>query len=274
MDDETTRQDTSCLPEPLTHTNAAGDVYQRLAVVDVQIQAALSLDRGALRRRSQITDKGSPDFLKEECLVYLIRHYHGAGNRDCVNDLSKSLLSRCATWINGQLSSLGDEATTEGYSDVVKSLFERILELGSDRGDFLQVRFWLYLKKLTVQAYSKQLKQLDIQQDCIPLTSLAGNDGGDADALTHKGREQAPSTLTTCTVESEEIEELIHEALSQLEEPLRSAYLLRHHKGWLIEHQDPTVRTISRHFNKTPRTIRNWLARAEERLAEWRGERR
>ena len=33
----------------------------------------------------------------------------------------------------------------------------------------------------------------------------------------------------------------------------------------------PTVRTISRHFQKDPRTVRYWLAKAEESLAPWRG---
>ena len=105
-----------------------GDVYRRLEEVDMQIQMALGLDHGELRRRSKIMDKVSPDFLKEECLVYLIRHYHRAGDRDCVNDLSKSLLSRCATWINGQLCSLVMKRQWEGYSNVVERLFERILD--------------------------------------------------------------------------------------------------------------------------------------------------
>jgi transposase-like protein len=32
------------------------------------------------------------------------------------------------------------------------------------------------------------------------------------------------------------------------------------------------VRTISRHFGVDPRTIRNWLHRADEALGQWRGE--
>ena len=275
MDYKTTEQDTSCLPEPLTHTNADGEIYQRQAVVDRQIQEAFRLDPEELRRRSEVTDKVSPDFLKEESLVYLIRHYHKAGNRRVVDALSESLLRRCATLINSKLSSLRVDLRDEGYSDVVKELFVRILDLRSDRGDFLQVRFWLYLKGLTVRAYRKQFKQLELERDSFQLTSLEDYDDEDTDALARKGGMRAPSTFTTRTVESEVIDKImIRETLSQLEEPLQSAYLLRHYWGWPIEDQDPCVQTISRHFNKTPRTIRNWLARAEKCLEPWREENR
>ena len=42
MDYETREKDTSCLPEPLTRTNAQGEVYQRQGVVDRQRSEMLS----------------------------------------------------------------------------------------------------------------------------------------------------------------------------------------------------------------------------------------
>ncbi len=268
----TTEQDTSCLPEPLTRKNADGEVYCRQAAVDRQIQTALGLDSGELRTRSEVTDKASPDFLKEEALVYLIRHYHRAADQGCVNFLSEALLRRCATWISHQLHSLDNEAAEEGYSDVVTRLFERILDLDSDRGDFLQVRFWMVLKKLAVDVFDRQLRQLTRGRDSIPLTTIAGHDGEDDKAATRGARLRTPGALATRAAESEAIERTeIREALSQLDEPLRSAFLLRHFVGLPIEDQDPAVHTISRRFGKTPRTIRNWLARAGKCLAMWRG---
>jgi hypothetical protein len=90
---ETTEQNSSRLPQPLTHRNAAGEVYQRLTAVDRQIQEALSLDYEELRGRLEVCDKASPAFLKEESLVYLIRHFHRAGNQEFVNHLAKCLLT-------------------------------------------------------------------------------------------------------------------------------------------------------------------------------------
>ena len=266
MDYEITEQDTSCLPEPLTKRKKAdGKIYRRKAVVDRQIREALKLDHKELRRRSEIRDEESPDYLKEESLVYLIRHYHKVGNQRVVNDLSKSLLyHRSAKYIYKRLGSLRGDLRDEGYSNVIAELFFRIIDLKSDRSDFLQIHFGLCLKCLTVQIFRKQLNQLKLERNSIPLASLEDYDVEETNPL-----------VRPRSIESEVIEkDLIRAALSQLKEPLRSAYLLRHYEDWQIENQDSSVPTISRYFNKTPRTIRNWLNKAEKCLEAWREENR
>ena len=266
MDHKTTEQDTSCLPEPLTRRNLDGKIYQRQQIVNKQIQKALGFGHEELRRRLEVKDKTSPGFLKEESLVYLIRHYHKAENLQCVNNLSKCLLTRCSTLINSKLDSLNADLRDEGYWDVVAELFARILDLDSDRGDFLQVRFWMGLKRLTVQVFRKYIKQCNREL-------LVDDEREAIDELTHKRETGTTYTPEPRTVDMEPIKwTLIREALCQLEEPFRSAFLLRRYYEWPIEAQNPNVRTISQHFNKTPRTIRNWLARAEECLTAWRGE--
>ena len=163
MEHETTNQDTACLPEPLTRRNAGGDVYQRLATVDRQIQEVLKLDSEELRRRLEIRDEAAPDFLKEESLVYLIRYYRKVGHRQHVNDLSTCLVKRCAKLTYGGLGSLAADVRDDGYSEVVEELFARILDLDSDRGDFLQVRFWVVLERLTVNVFRKQVNQVELE---------------------------------------------------------------------------------------------------------------
>ena len=268
MGHETRRQDESCLPQPLTRRNAAGQVYQRLAVVDRQIKEALGLDDEELRSHLEVRDEKSPAFLKEESLVYLIRHHHGAENRNFVNDLAECLLKRCATWIDGKLRGLRTDLMEDGNSGVVAELFERILNLASDRGDFLQVRFWMGIERITVNVFRKQVTQFDTE-------SSGDYDQITIDDLTQRGAVVVPTASAGRPVESEAVDNvLIEAALHQLEEPIRSAYLLRHHKDWPIEDKDPAVQTISRHFGKTPRTIRNWLSKADEILEAWRGEQR
>ena len=264
MEHQSPEQDSSCLLEPLTRRNKNGDVYQRLATVDRQIQDILNLDPQELRGRLEVRDEASLGYLKEESLVYLIRHYHKVGNRQRVNDLSECLVNRCSKWICSRLSGLRADARADGYSEVVEKLFTRILDLGSDRGDFLQVRFWVVLEKLTVDVFRKQVNKLELEMtvDC---------DRETIDTLIQEGAVVVPATLASRAVESEAIDRgLIEVALRQLEEPLRSAFLLRHYLGWPIEDRDPAVQTISRRFGKTPRTIRNWLSRADGRLEAWR----
>ena len=268
MEHETAKQHTSCLARPLTRRNTDGQVYQRLAVVDRQINEALGLGDEELRSRLEVRDEESPAFLKEESLVYLIRYHHGAGNRDLVNDLAQCLLKRCATRIDGKLSGLRTDLREDGNSAVVAEVFDRILDLTDDRGDFLQVRFWMGIERITVDVFRKQVSQFDTE-------SSGDYDQATIDDLTQRGAVAVPTASAGRPVESEATDNvLIEAALHQLEEPIRSAYLLRHLKDWPIEDQDPAIQTISRHFGKTPRTIRNWLSKADEILEAWRGEQR
>lgn len=266
MKHQTAEQDPSCLPEPLTRHNAAGVVYERLPTVDRQIRDTLKLDLEGLQRCCEETDETSPDYLKEESLVYLIRHYHKNEKRSYVNDLSKCLVNRCANVIYGWLGSLEANEREDGNSEVIKELFTRILDLNSDHGDYLQVRFWLGLKRLTVSIFRKQLVKLRHQ-------STGDYDLERIDALTQQGAVAVSATSLRRSTESEAIDNvMLQAALAQLEEPYRTAYLLRHYEGWPIEDRDPAIQTISRRFDKTPRTIRNWLSRADETLKAWRGE--
>lgn len=266
MEHETTRQDESCGPQPLTRRNAKGQVYQRLAVVDRQISEALGLDDEELRSRLEVRDEESPVFLKEESLVYLIRHHHATEHRELVNALAECLLRRCATWVDGKLSGLRKDLREDGNAGVVAELFDKILDLTNDHGDFLQVRFWKSIERVTVDVFRKQVSQFDTE-------SSGDYDQAAIDDLTQRGAVVVPTASAGRPVESEAIDNvLIEAALHQLEEPIRSAYLLRHHKDWPIEDQDPARQTISRHFGKTPRTIRNWLSKGDEILEAWRGE--
>ena len=211
MGHETRRQDESCLPQPLTRRNAAGQVYQRLAVVDRQIKEALGLDDEELRSHLEVRDEKSPAFLKEESLVYLIRHHHGAENRNFVNDLAECLLKRCATWIDGKLRGLRTDLMEDGNSGVVAELFERILNLASDRGDFLQVRFWMGIERITVNVFRKQVTQFDTE-------SSGDYDQITIDDLTQRGAVVVPTASAGRPVESEAVDNvLIEAALHQLE---------------------------------------------------------
>jgi len=272
MERMTADRNAAWAPDPLTHKNAAGDAYKRTEVVDRQIRVAVHLDWLDLETRVEVADESSPDWLSPECLVYLIRFYARSGERRWVSHLSQALLQRCARWIRNRVRSLGKDAEDEAFADVVEQLFSRILDRDSDRGDFLQVRFWVALERLAVQAYRQQLRRLERDRDAIPLEALPGHDGGDDDLrlIRTGGTAAVPATRSA---ESEVVDHaLIREALHQLDEPLRSVFLLREYYGWPIEDKDPNVPTISSHFGKTPRTIRNWLRRADTVLEAWRGE--
>jgi DNA-directed RNA polymerase specialized sigma24 family protein len=242
--------------------------YRREPAVEEQIRAALRSDPAALVERAAVRDQASPVYLREECLVYLVREFALQGEAAHVATLSEALLGRCTRFIHGRLLVLGAQAAEDAYCEVVARLFDLILDVGSDRGDFLQVRFWVALEKMVISAFGRQVKEQARTRRHVPLTALPGEDGDEDE------QHVAPGTLQAGEPRSAPDQALlVREALAALDEPYRTAVILRHYEGWPIEDRDPTVPTISRYFNKTPRTIRNWMATAEEALAAWRGER-
>lgn len=261
-------------PEPLTRRTPDGAIYQRPPEVEAQIASALALPTRVLIERAGGCDPADPTYLREECLVYMIRHYQRTAQKDVVRDLSIALLRRCAKPIHGRLASLGSDLKDDGFSAVVEQLFTRILDLDSDRGDFLQVRFGRALKFLITDMFNNLVRQHQRTQGTIPLSALAGYDAADAedtlDDVRHRSLDVVPPVAPAHL--SPELSALCREALHLLQPSHRNAFVLYHYGGWPIESSDPTVPSLSRYFGKSPRTIRLWLQQAERVLEDWRGE--
>lgn len=243
-------------PRPLTRRNADGQVYRRLPEVEAQLVAALRLEPRQLLERAATSDPAAPGYLCEEALVYLLREAHGLGERETATALAEALVRRATPTIRARLRALGRGRLEEACADVVEELFVRILDLDSDRGDFLQVRFGVVLKRLCIDVFGRYVHQPREQ----PLA--VGEPGEDEDD---------PLELAEPSLPLDE-RVLLQEALARLDEPYRSAFVLRYYEDWPVEDRDPSVPTLSRHFGVTPRTIRNWLRRAHETLQRWRGE--
>ncbi len=110
----------------------------------------------------------------DDSLVYLIREYKGKDRNSVVNDLTRILLQRCAKFINNRLKILGQDTVEEAFHDVIQEMFTQILDLNSDRGDFLQVRFWAALKVIVISTFNRYKKRLEEAKNTVPLSSLAG----------------------------------------------------------------------------------------------------
>jgi hypothetical protein len=76
---------------PLTHI-VGERVYCRSADVEAQIASALMLDRVELCQRAQQRDHTQPEYLRPECLVYLIREFMGQGDEGMVIALCECLI--------------------------------------------------------------------------------------------------------------------------------------------------------------------------------------
>lgn len=270
---------------PLTHRNKQGEVYQRTEAVEERIRSALCLKPAAMIEKAQIRDYKAPNYLREECLVYLIREYKSRGERRVVEELSAILLQRCSKYINEGVQNLhsedGDHSARveHAFRDVVKELFDQILDLESDRGDFLQVRFWTVVEKLRIRAFNRYLEDLNRAKDVVTWDSVAGYEQGSGEGEERRSRRRRASDSEPPQEDGLSAEQKAayldasREALDHVEEPYRTAFVLRHYYDWPIETEDSRLPSISRYFGKTPRTIREWLKRAKETIERWKGER-
>jgi DNA-directed RNA polymerase specialized sigma24 family protein len=245
---------------PLTRCGVNGTPYTRTPEVERQIASALAMDADQLIVRAQISSQTAPNYLREECLVYLIREYHRCGHRATVAALFEILLQRCERLLRRRLGSL-DQTFSDAYQECLVELVSQTLILTSDRGDFLQVRFWTALNRLAISTFNRYREQ----QSCGASTLAIGaepHDDQDAATGTVDLRDPALSIedLAAC-----------RDALGAIPEPYRTAFVLCHYHRWPIKDATPGAPSISRYFNKTPRTINNYLHRAEQALRDWRG---
>jgi len=250
---------------PLTRPDPRrpGQPYQRPDRVEAQILEASALEPSALIARAGQLDFNAPDYLSPECLVYLFREHHNAGRHEMVNALTEALIKRCAKHINTKVQALLEPAyVRECFDEVVGTIFLPLLDLSTDAGDFAQVRFWVYLDYQTFKVLRRYLHK---QKEDRHTDSL--------DAETDEG-EDAPFVADALRVEDESIFDraAINKMLDALEEPYRTVYIMRHYGEWEIENKDPEVPTISKHYGRSPRTIRRWLDKAEEQLRLRRGD--
>lgn len=257
--------------EPLTRVTRAGVRYRRPAAVEAQLAEVLALRMPALIARAQITDRASPAYLKDECLVYLVRAAGLGDDADRFNTLTSLLLRRCTPAIRQALAGLG--VAPDDLADVTGELIEAMLTaiLAPDgRGDFYQVRFRKALKYQLLnvyERYARRRRRAD-RQDSLSTPVGGGTDGDDLALLEEfiGSREEL--------AEDVERRMLIREALSAIVNPRhREAFVLHYLEDWQIEALDPSTPCISRHFGVTPKTVYNWLQAAHADLAAWRDRR-
>jgi DNA-directed RNA polymerase specialized sigma24 family protein len=274
------QRDRRMLLQPLTHVTRSGQRYHRDAGVEAQIVSALALPPPKLVARARIRDKDSPEYLKEECLVYLIRAYQQEEDLELVNALADALLRRCARWVVGRFRAFGlerDDALM-AYQELVDDMIEAIIDLDSDRGDFFQVRFWRGLRSRLLNVHDRWVRSLKREQLHDSLSVPVGAVRGDEDASTESSEsgvnlEERVGSGEDIALDAEQ-RIVIQEALLTIRDPRhREAFVLRHFEGWPLEADDPRDPCLSRHFDVSVKTIFNWLKTAEADLKVWRGSR-
>ena len=281
----TTNSPVRVLP-PLTRNG-----YERTAETEAHIHAALSLSRSALVKRAQVRDKDHALFMGEEALVFLIRHYHLVGDAFVVEQLSEMLVRRITGPIKSWLWEVGfrpddeDDAMSEACQEAIVRLFgggparddgQRreggVLDLVSDKSDYAQVRFWVFLKRRTIEASRLVGVARGRRAKGIDIADIAGHaPSGEAESSGEAPRDDWDDFSPWQTLAQQHEEDALRSGVRSLPNsplPLRDVTRLRYFDGWRIESGDEGAVTLSSHFDKTPRTIRSWLRKAEEKLGD------
>jgi len=259
---------------PLSGRNSANDLYQRDVAVEKQIQSAIILTDEQIIANARIHEKEAEAYLQEEAIVYLIKLSKQEDNENLYNSLSNILLERIEHQVKFHLRAFEEGLKEEAYNEFLARLFHHILR-ADGKGDFLQVRFWLALNRLAITVFhrfknreQRERKLLDPGEFAAREENDDGEDDADEDFI--EPQRLIPGENRWSSVEQWS---LISEAMQNLDENIRRAYFLYYFLGWQIETIDSNEPSVSDHFGKTPKTIRNWLHKANAALEnKWRGD--
>jgi RNA polymerase sigma factor (sigma-70 family) len=224
--------------------------YQREERVEREITALLALPHGE-RLRRMTSRSTAPDEPSPECVVFYIRECLEHEDVDAAWAAATELARRMGRRITRRL------AVWKGLSpyerdEVEEALLDRLYRVWLSRepaAEFWEVRFNLSLDRALADEIDRVLRRSQHE------TRLAPNPETDLDPW-----EIIPDTSAVSPEESA----LVSDALASLEEPLRTAFWLQCRQEWSEEE-------IATHLGCTSRTVRNYLRRARERLATWRG---
>lgn len=227
--------------------------YTREKAVVEDILELRSLPRAEFWRRLNILDYQQSGCPRQESLVYWLRVFQVEKEFDSAWQVATILIDRVKRKVTRRLNCwrrLTADQREEIESSLSLVLFEEWFSL-EPGAEFWEIRFSVCLER----TISDEIDKLNrVYQHETQLTPI--NDG--------EGNESSPwELIAEEPVLDMETAALVQDALSHLDEPLRTTVRMYHYLG-LSEEQ------IAQHWNCTTRTVRNYLRRARERLETWR----
>jgi hypothetical protein len=264
------------LAKPLRKSTKAGEPYTRQPEVESQLNEVLRTSAAEQLGRARTIDKDSPQYLLDECLVYLVLEAALADDSQQYHALAAMLLKRVTRSIERKLQALGvaDDDVEDVHQEVVSAMMTSIL--AGQAGEYYQVRFRSALYRQLLKSYDRYMvhRRRTRREQSLDAPMHNGESANGEDVATFG------ELLESAEDVAAEVEErlldaqrglLVPEALEAISNPNhRKAFVLHHYYEWQVESNDPSVPTLSQLFDRTPRMVRNWLRTAEGQLVEWR----
>lgn len=226
--------------------------YTRTERAEADIRKAWSL-RGCDLAAAFVTDEKDTTHLSVEALVFFIRRELTAGDQRSAEALFSLLVARAEKALRSMIRGVDDDARYDIQADVLADL-TRLILADDDSGDFLQSRFWLYLRRRATTARATWLRSRWSFDD-----HRAADENADEEAAI-ASQEISPEDRAVMV-----------DALNRLPPELRELVVLKHYEGWRVgdetrEQDQPAEPTLAERYGITPRGVRKRLAKAEAML--------
>lgn len=238
----------------LTGTTNEVEVFYRRPDVLSELEELQGISLKELKQRVTVTKESDPNSLKSETLVFLLREMF---QKDGFNDIYETLSKRILRIIYNKNP---DGEDLEDFNQRIQLAFlERVLDFETDRGDFAQVSFGQFVLGLSQNEKSRFRTANKKQQITDSVDESYENDEDEKPKLQLRSKTISPENMAE-----------INEALTHLPQSQREAFILHHYYNYQVKSKDIDKPTLTEHFQKSDKTIRNWLKEAEQILADLR----
>jgi hypothetical protein len=245
---------------PLTKISKAGSPYVRTPSVESSIDRTVNEDLAALRKRLELDDESSPDYLKSECLVHLFREFNRRNEHEKRDIIVTVIFTRIERLL---LARYPDNRIRNAAQIRDEILGKFALMLANDgRGsnpdelDFYECRFNRAFRTFRIDVL-KHEKGQETRFSQFPDEAPTGDE------------KAAPNLGAIPSSRAKQEDALLRaEMLNSLSPDLRRAVVLVHEMGYEIESEDDTKITAATICGVSGRTIRTRLKLAKDFLKQ------
>ena len=271
---------------PLRKRSKGGKRYERRPEVEQELKKLEKLGLPEVVARARAGERKGKPALSSEALVHILRREVRVARPDGrtqgpIDALVSILIARCEVILKRRLWSYEELAREEVSEAVVNRLVDDIYEDG-DKADYAEINFNHWLARNRTDAIRKHARKAKrVKQLGEAVENLEENEAQivTEDERTEASHESTPERLYSLKEERERasLPSIIEHAqfspddLHRIADVVMQAKLpadvlyafLAHNLGMKVESQDPEEHTLVKHFDKSEKTIRNWIERAE-----------
>ncbi len=237
------------------------DTYRREPPVQELLESWRTLSPRAVQQRVRAdVEKRIP----LEALVAVARAFRRAGRDDDAWSIVELISDRSAgrTFRHLAVWGLSDGDEREDLTRQILHMMVNAVLSTDPQAEFWECRYWTCFDRRVrsmLRDYRRRNPAQDSWDEAIEMTGDRAVEGEEMAAVIETSASTWPEWVAA------------RDLLARLPEPLRTAFYLKHYAGFRDEGEagEPTIATA---LNVTGRTVRNYLRRAEELLAEWRKE--